>query len=80
MIEQIDERVCQNLDNSKEYAERRAIVHLLNKLREVIDAVNNLELNKLDRPTKEQLTRLDELTKDIEALRNINTSKVFKHE
>lgn len=80
MIEQIDESVCQNLDNSEEYAERRAIVHLINKVREVIDAVNNLELNKLDRPTKEQLTRLDELTKDIEALRNINTSKVFKHE
>jgi len=68
MIEQIDERVCENLDNDKEYAERRAIVLLISKVREIINAVNDLDLCKLDKPTREELERLETLTKAIKSL------------
>jgi len=42
MIEQIDERVCENLDNEAEYAERRMLIHLVSKVRELIDIVNRI--------------------------------------
>jgi RAB protein geranylgeranyltransferase component A len=68
MIEQVDERVCQNLDNDKEHAERRTLVYLLGKMREIINAVNDLDLCKLNKPTREQLERIETLTKDIRSL------------
>ena len=43
MIEPIDERVCENLDNEVEYAERRMIIHLVSKVRELIDTVNRID-------------------------------------
>jgi len=43
LIEQIDERVCENLDNDTEYAERRMLVHLVSKVRELIDTVNRID-------------------------------------
>ena len=72
MIDQIDEPTCEDFDNGIQYADRRLLNHLTWKVRDLIDAVNNLETNKLSIPTKEEL---DKITEGLDSLRKTNSQK-----